>query len=90
MANPVSVSCPQDVWALVAESVTAGNIKKLNNKPIKYLETYRMTGGAAPTDKLEGAEMFVNGVSESISASAAIDVYVMAIGNDGTIRADLP
>ena len=89
MANPVIVQCEPNIWTLVAENVTAGNIKKIGNGPGRYLETYRMTGGAAPTDQSEGAVMFINGPSEIIEAAAAIDVYVMACGVAGAVRRDV-
>ena len=89
MADPVIVQCPANIWTLVAENVTAGSIKKIGNGPGRYLETYRMTGGAAPTDQAEGAIMFINGPSEIIEAAAGIDVYVMACGSAGAVRRDV-
>ncbi len=90
MANPVTVSCTQNEWQIVALNVTAGNVKRLISSPNKYLETYRMTGNPAPTSRAEGIPIFLNGVSEVIESAAAIDVYIMAIGADGSVRVDLP
>lgn len=89
MANPVTVDCPQDTWTIVAQNVTAGQIKMLTKGPV-YLETYRMTGEDAPTESSEGVAIFLDTYAEVISASAAIDVYVMARGSAGKVRADLP
>jgi hypothetical protein len=90
MANPVTVTCSAGVWTRVALNVTAGGVKRINKAPNLYLETYRMTGGAAPTDQAEGVEIFTQGPAEIIAAAHAIDVYVMAVGRDGAVRVDLP
>ena len=90
MANPVIIECPAGVWTLVALNTTAGRIKMASTAPNVYLETYRMTGGTAPTDQSEGVPAFPDdGVTAEISAAAPIDVYIMAVGKDGKIRADL-
>jgi hypothetical protein len=89
MADPALVSLPADTWTIVATNVTSGQIKKMDSKPNLYLETYRMTGNDGPVGISEGALMFMGGNSETISASAGIDVYVMSVGNDGTVRVDV-
>ena len=89
MANPVIVDCPEGEWTSVATNVTTGQIKKIGKKPNLYLETYRMTGNAAPTSQTEGAPAFQISDSEQISATAGIDVYIMAVGADGRVRVDL-
>jgi hypothetical protein len=90
MANPVQVFCPRNTWKRVAQNVTVGQIKKLNKKPANYLETYRDTGQTAPTDQTEGVPIFLQNNYEGISASSAIDIYIMAVGKDGKVRVDLP
>lgn len=45
MANPEIYRLLSNTWRMVAQNVTSGNIKKLGNEPVKYIETYRMTGG---------------------------------------------
>jgi len=90
MAEPVRVSCPEGEWKKVATNVITGQVKKINGKPYKYLETYRMTGSSAPALQTEGVTIFLNTNSEEISASAAIDVYIMAVGEDGEVRVDIP
>ena len=90
MANPVIIECPAGVWTLVASNVTAGRIKMASTAPNAYLETYRMTGNPAPTDQSEGVPAFpFDGATADIEAAAAIDVYIMAVGKDGKVRADL-
>ena len=70
----------------------SGFIKRLSTKPNLYLETYRMNGNPAPTERLEGAPMFLGKNAEEITASVGseIDVYIMPIGADGRIRRDVP
>lgn len=89
MANPVLVNCAIGVWTPVAVNVTTGQIKKLDSRPNLYFETYCMTGNPAPTSRAEGVPMFQNSNAEEISASAAIDVYIMAVGADGRVRVDV-
>ena len=89
MANPVSVPCTAGEWTPVAINVTTGQIKKLDSRPNLYLETYRMTGGDVPASRSEGVPIFLGTNAETISAAAAIDVYIMAIGADGRVRVDL-
>jgi len=90
MPNPVEVACPADVWTIVATNVTAGSIKKLDTRPTKYLETYRLTGGAVPTEATEGSVCFNKSEYAIIdSPLAAIDVYIMAVSQAGRVRRDV-
>lgn len=90
MANPAIVSCTANTWVKVATNVTSGKIYRLKKKTATYLQTYRLTGQAAPTTIEEGVEMFLPDNSpELISASAGIDVYVYCIGVIGSIRVDI-
>jgi hypothetical protein len=90
MADPVIIECPAGVWTLVASNVTAGRIKMASTAPNQYLETYRMTGNPAPTDQSEGVPAFPDdGATAEILSAAPIDVYIMAVGKDGKVRADL-
>lgn len=84
--NPVVVTCTADTWVLAAEDVTTGTIHTLSSRPAKYLHTFRLTGEAAPTTQA-GAVAFSG--SLPISSDQAIDVYIMAIRNAGSVRADL-
>jgi len=88
MADPVFVDCTADAWVPVATNVITGQIWKASNAPRLYLQTYRMTGGAAPTDQAEGVPALISG-NDVISATAAIDVYIMAVGAAGRVRVDV-
>jgi len=89
MADPVLITCPADTWTLVAEGVTTGIIHR-KQTDVVYLQTYRDDGELAPTTRDEGVQIFINSISEIISAAAKIDVYIYAVGKDGRVRVDLP
>ena len=90
MANPAIIECPAGVFTLVASGVTGGKIKMLSTAPNAYLETYRMAGQPRPTNQSEGVPAFPDdGATATIESAAAIDVYIMAVGKDGKVRADL-
>ena len=90
MPNPVEVNCTADTWQLVATNVTDGFIKRLSNAPNAYLETYRLTGQAAPTSRNEGSKCFIETDQLDIdSPLAGIDVYIMALGSRGRVRRDV-
>lgn len=86
MAIPVIVACPAETWTLVATNVTSGFVHILDESPAKYYQTYRPTGGLAPTTKTE-AVPFTTVLQ--ISASSGIDVYIMAVVSAGSVRVDL-
>jgi len=89
MANPAIVSCTKDTWVLVAQNVTAGAI--YNMAPtVQYMQTYRMTGQAAPSADTDAVLAFDDPfVPLVISAPAAIDVYLKAVGVAGSVRVDI-
>lgn len=86
--NPEFIAIPADSWTKVATAVTTGQIWKAQSTAA-YLQTYRLTGETAPTDRSEGMKLFSNSDSEIIDSSDPIDVYVFAIGEAGRIRADV-
>ena len=92
MAKPVFIDCTKNIWTKVATGVTTGQIHKKSEQPQEYLHTYRDTGGAAPPNteagKEQGVPIFLNGVSELISATAGIDIYVYPVSSDGKVRVD--
>ena len=88
MANPIFVACPADQFTKIATAVTTGQIWKAQSTAV-YLQTYKLTGEAAPSSRDEGMKLFANGDSEEISSSEFIDVYVYAIGSAGRVRVDL-
>jgi hypothetical protein len=85
VSNPAVIVCPADTWTLVASDVQTGQLWK-KNVTVNYLHTYRIHGDAAPTDLSDAVEF--ESYSIPISASEAIDVYVYAIGDAGSIRVD--
>lgn len=89
MADPVVVTCTKDTWVKVATSVTSGQVHKLGLSPNLYFQTYRLTGGAAPTNLADAVTAFVNTDTEDIAASAGIDVYLYAKGAVGSVRVDV-
>lgn len=94
MANPVFVDCTKNSWELVAEDVKQGVINIVRDD-IAYLQTYKLTGEAAPTAKSDGVRVYdpenanLKDYQIIISATANIDVYLWAENHDGRIRADI-
>lgn len=87
MADPVIVACPADTWTKVATNQTSGFVHIKTGYNRDWNQTYRDTGGSAPTD-LSDAVKFLK-PTEVINASAGIDVYVMPVGGAGSVRVDL-
>ena len=88
MANPVIVDCPADTWTKVATNVTTGQIHKKKYNA-KYIQTYVLTGQAAPTNNDLAVPIFTGGCSSAaISAASAIDVYLKPLGIAGSVRVD--
>jgi hypothetical protein len=87
MANPAVTACTKDAWTKVATNVTAGKVHILSNAPNQYSQTYRTTGEAAPTTLAEAVA--IPDVTFTITAAAAIDVYVYAHGAAGSVRVDV-
>lgn len=86
MANPVMMNIKENEWRIVATNVTSGNIWLLDENQ-NALFTYRDTGESAPTDENEGVRFQQPGMI--IANDEPIDVYVMALNNNGKIRVDL-
>lgn len=89
MASPVFIDCTKDSWEPVAINVLAGTVHKISLEPNIYLQTYVMTGVAAPTGRDKGVPAFPKGNPEDISASSGIDVYIWADKVDGRVRVDI-
>jgi hypothetical protein len=88
MANPTTISCTKDVWTKVATAVTYGQVWVLNNLP-HYIHTYKLTGEPAPNDTTDRPKGAILEHSANIGSTVAIDVYVMALNEDGLVRVDL-
>jgi hypothetical protein len=87
MANPAVTACTKDAWTKVATNVTAGKVHILSGAPSQYSQTYRLTGGDAPTTLAEA--VVISSATFTITAAAAIDVYVYAHGAAGSVRVDV-
>lgn len=85
MANTVVTPCLMGIWTKVATNVTTGFIHILDNSPSAYYQTYRTTGGAAPTGLTEAVKF--DGSME-IKSSIGIDIYVWAQSDIGSVRVD--
>jgi hypothetical protein len=84
-ADPTTISLTADTWTKVATDVTHGQVWVVTQNT-KYVHTYRLTGGAAPTDLTDAV---VLSIMAEIGASVGIDVYVRAIGVAGSVRVTL-
>lgn len=90
MANPVWVDCISGQWIKVATAVTSGVVHKHETIAAQYLQTYKLTGEAAPTLITEGVRAFEGKLIEEIGHSVAIDVYIWVVGDiDGRVRVDV-
>jgi len=86
MATPVFVDItPKETWVKVADNVKSGQVWIIKGN-VEYLQTYRDAGDPAPTLRSDGVDLEE---VAWISATAGIDVYVMAIGDVGRVRVDL-
>lgn len=87
MANPNLVACPVDTWTKVATNVTNGNVWISDSSPGKYLQTFVLTGQAAPTGT--GIGIAIRGDVIPIANTVGIDVYIYCIGAAGEVRVDV-
>ena len=85
MADPAVTPCPTDAWTKVATGVTTVTGRVIDESPSKYLWTYRVTLGAAPTD-LTDAVPFKDLLSATFGAAS--DVYIYPVGQAGSVRID--
>ena len=92
MSDPILVTCPEGQWTKVATDIGKGAIYRVSKNPGAYLFTYRDTGEAAPTDKAEGVELFINdAVVFDVwdRVFSGVDVYIWADNAAGSVRADM-
>lgn len=90
MADPLPVTCTKDQWTLVAQNVVTGMLWRME-KTASYFQTYRMTGGTAPSGTTEAVPIFRDGEPdfEEISGNQAIDVYIYCKVANGKVRVDI-
>lgn len=90
MADPIPEALVKNTWKKVATNVTAGRVHALGG-PGRYFQTYRDTGGAAPSSSesnrvLEGVPF--ESLTEIIESAIGIDVYIYC-SKTGRVRVDL-
>jgi len=90
MADPVyPVTAGAHQWTKIVTNVVSGIIRRKDTTSGLILQTYRMTGEAAPTDPAEGVPLFQEYTNfEKISAPAAIDIYVYPTAGNAVFRID--
>jgi hypothetical protein len=87
MPNPQIVSCTKDEWTKVAAGVLQATIWRFSGNNTTFFQTYRIANATAPAnDDLSDAVIF--GSYVKVGSAAAIDVYVYAKTNTGTVRVD--
>ena len=92
MADPEIIPCPFGVWTKVATAVQSGVIHLQEGVEQKWYQTYRETGGSAPSDLTEIIPFGIDSESrltEEINANTPIDVYIRPSKKDGLVRVDL-
>lgn len=87
MPNPVFVTLVADQWTLVANNVTAGTIRVTKRGVGPVLQTYVLTGGAAPVARTLGAAL--DSDNFEVASTAAIDVYMWIDRKAGEVRRDV-
>ena len=86
MPNPVLVTCPAEAWTKVITDEKTALIHIKDTRPESYLSTYRLTGGAAPTDESDALPII--GGSAILGTEVGVDVYIKAKRAQGLVRID--
>jgi len=86
MAAPVNVSCTANTWVKVATNVTSANIWRFDISGTIMLQTYVLTGAAAPSDETTAVEVDRPGFSFQNSVGA--DIYIKSKVKTGAVRVD--
>lgn len=87
--TPAVIICTANTWVKVASAVNGGVIHKLSSAPDLYRQTYRREDDSAPSNDVDAMLLFSADLSELISSDTPIDIYVKALGRDGSVRVDL-
>lgn len=82
MANPVTVSLPADTWVNVASNTTQCRVRLKDAGDCRYFYTYKLTGGAAPTDLSDTQSVMSEHTWIFFSHNEAIDCYIQAKEHD--------
>lgn len=86
--NPEVITCPDGVWTLVALNTQSATIHKVSVEPGLYKQTYRISGQAAPTVDDDAIIILDTDTLHVFSHSPGVDIYIKAIGGDGSVRLD--
>lgn len=90
MADPVLTTCTADAWTKVATNATSGTVTMVDRQSgAQLLQTYRDTGGAAPSGTPGQEAVLVKDEEIEIEASSGIDVYLYARTSAIVVRVDL-
>ncbi len=90
--NPAVQTLSEWTWHKVATNVTSGFINRLDSS-VYYYQTYRVTGGTAPTTitagtiPTEAIRIFDQSTQAEIQATDPIDIYIFC-QNDNEITTD--
>jgi hypothetical protein len=90
--TPRVIDIPADnLPHLVAQNIVKGFIHTVNTRSeLTYLQTYRTTGDAAPTDFSDSIQWVQSQGGIPINTSTGVDVYIGVVGNTpGKIRLDI-
>ena len=73
----------EGAWQKIATNITAITVDRLKSN-YEYFHTYVATGASAPIAgiKLKSPKLFKDANQQSITASAAIDVYIWLVGTN--------
>ena len=88
MAASAPITCTANTWIKVATAVTSATIHKLSTLPNVYKETYVANLAAAPTNDDNAILAFGEKDLFEFIDSASSDVYIKAVGVDGSVRVD--
>ena len=88
MGASAPITCTANTWVIVATNVTSAIIHKLSLSPNVYKQTYVATGAAAPANDNNAVLAFGDCDSFIFSESTLSDVYIKAVGVDGSVRTD--
>ncbi|MCK5548294.1 MAG: hypothetical protein KAI64_04720 [Thermoplasmata archaeon] len=75
MPDPVFIDTLEGQWTLVAADVITGIVDRITSGTM-YLQTYVLTGTAAPVGRSLGVPTFVGDTQLIIDANESVDIYI--------------
>jgi hypothetical protein len=88
MGASAPITCTANTWVKVATAVTSAVIHKLGLSPNVYKQTYVATGASAPANDNNAVLAFGCSDSFVFADSTSSDIYIKAVGVDGSVRTD--